>query len=150
MSIQISNWQPMLPDFKGFSCQWCDHDSLCQLGIGRSLILVLEVPVEHGKILILELRDLWSVAHLNLISWEKDDVSKKKDLDLVHSGMVSRWVAWIHRPGADLERELSMSLLNVQAGCPRRREDLMDDINLITCSWMYLYIKWTTVYLGIH
>ena len=23
----------------------------------------------------------------------KDDVSKKKDLDLVHSGMVSRWVA---------------------------------------------------------
>jgi hypothetical protein len=113
----------MTPDFLSLSCQRRNHDALGQLGVGLVVVLELEVPVQHGQVVVLKLRDFFDVVDLSTVSGEQDDVSKKKDLDFVDS-IAPILVFLVNRPGTYLESQLSMTLLNVQTGCPGRCKDL--------------------------
>ena len=107
----------MTSDFLSLSSQRRNHDALGQLGIGLVVVLEFEIPVQHGQVLVLKLGDFFDIIDLSTVGREQDDVSEKKDLDFVDN-FAAVLGFLVHRPGAYLECQLSMTLLNVQTGCP--------------------------------
>jgi hypothetical protein len=103
----------MSPDFLSFSCQRRNHDALGQFGICLVVVLELEVPMQHGEVIVLKLGDFINVVDLSTVGGEQDDVSEEKDLDFVDS-----LTSLVNRPWTYLECQLSMTLFNIQTGCP--------------------------------